>query len=643
MKINKIILKNIGPYKDNNNIFDVSVNSDKNIVLIGGKNGAGKTTLLNSIKIGLFGPYAFGFKTTSNNIYYNSLIQIFNYIEAKKEVSFYGIEIEFSIIENYIENTYTFSRSWTKVKKDITENLIIRKNNVVLNEEESELIQSKLKEITPPTLIDTMLFDGEKIAQIIDENKIAEYLKEIIEVNFNINIFEKMEDDIKFYIKKEQKNKTLSVSEINLIESQNKYEQTQKRLKNIEHIKKNYEKSIYDKKFKLKYLNKRFENYGGISEESKNLMIQKLEKLENIRKENMNIIKEFLEEDVIFYLNKKRISNIAKMIEKEKPLLLLKYADEIGQYLGENEVKFLKEKLKNIVGNEKNVIKYDAPHELYKSTEKIQEKFKKMPIEKIKEIVVNNREDLLNTKEYKKIISNNVNDNSKDLQGLLEEIKTYENEIKELEEKLKETEKEEKKIKNENEIALLEYENLEKKINSNKKEENSFNIARKILKISNEYKNKQKSIILNKIADISVKKFEEIINKENYISKIRIDKDTYAIKIYDNSGVEKNITILSAGEKQLLISAIIWAIFKVSDRNNIFVFDTPLARLDKENRELFVSNVLCTISDQVFILSTNEEIIGNLYNIANKKISKKYLLENNEKLGKTIIKEGYFE
>ena len=304
MKINKIILKNIGPYKDNNNIFDVSVNSDKNIVLIGGKNGAGKTTLLNSIKIGLFGPYAFGFKTTSNNIYYNSLIQIFNYIEAKKEVSFYGIEIEFSIIENYIENTYTFSRSWTKVKKDITENLIIRKNNVVLNEEESELIQSKLKEITPPTLIDTMLFDGEKIAQIIDENKIAEYLKEIIEVNFNINIFEKMEDDIKFYIKKEQKNKTLSVSEINLIESQNKYEQTQKRLKNIEHIKKNYEKSIYDKKFKLKYLNKRFENYGGISEESKNLMIQKLEKLENIRKENMNIIKEFLEEDVIFYLNK---------------------------------------------------------------------------------------------------------------------------------------------------------------------------------------------------------------------------------------------------------------------------------------------------------------------------------------------------
>ena len=643
MKVNKIILKNIGPYKDNNNIFDVSVNSDKNIVLIGGKNGAGKTTLLNSIKIGLFGPYAFGFKTTSNNIYYNSLIQIFNYIEAKKEVSFYGIEIEFSIIENYIENTYTFSRSWTKVKKDITENLIIRKNNVVLNEEESELIQSKLKEITPPTLIDTMLFDGEKIAQIIDENKIAEYLKEIIEVNFNINIFEKMEDDIKFYIKKEQKNKTLSVSEINLIESQNKYEQTQKRLKNIEHIKKNYEKSIYDKKFKLKYLNKRFENYGGISEESKNLMIQKLEKLENIRKENMNIIKEFLEEDVIFYLNKKRISNIAKMIEKEKPLLLLKYADEIGQYLGENEVKFLKEKLKNIVGNEKNVIKYDAPHELYKSTEKIQEKFKKMPIEKIKEIVVNNREDLLNTKEYKKIISNNVNDNSKDLQGLLEEIKTYENEIKELEEKLKETEKEEKKIKNENEIALLEYENLEKKINTNKKEENSFNIARKILKISNEYKNKQKSIILNKIADISVKKFEEIINKENYISKIRIDKDTYAIKIYDNSGVEKNITILSAGEKQLLISAIIWAIFKVSDRNNIFVFDTPLARLDKENRELFVSNVLCTISDQVFILSTNEEIIGNLYNIANKKISKKYLLENNEKLGKTIIKEGYFE
>ena len=61
----------------------------------------------------------------------------------------------------------------------------------------------------PPAVIDTMLFDGEKIAQIIDDNQISGYLKEMINVNFNLNIFEKMEDDINFYILKEKSRKTL--------------------------------------------------------------------------------------------------------------------------------------------------------------------------------------------------------------------------------------------------------------------------------------------------------------------------------------------------------------------------------------------------------------------------------------------------
>ena len=109
MKITKIKLHNIGPYRDDDNIFDINVDKSKNIILIGGKNGAGKTTLLNSIKTGLFGTYAYGLKTSSN-LYYNSLNKIFNYVESKKKVSYFGIDIEFVLVENYIENTYTFSR-----------------------------------------------------------------------------------------------------------------------------------------------------------------------------------------------------------------------------------------------------------------------------------------------------------------------------------------------------------------------------------------------------------------------------------------------------------------------------------------------------------------------------------------------------
>ena len=42
------------------------------------------------------------------------------------------------------------------------------------------------------------------------------------------------------------------------------------------------------------------------------------------------------------------------------------------------------------------------------------------------------------------------------------------------------------------------------------------------------------------------------------------------------------------------------------------------------------------------ILSTDEEIVGDLYEIVKDHISKKYILLNNEKHGKTEIEEAYF-
>lgn len=642
MKITKIKLHNIGPYKDTDNIFDLDVNKGKNIILIGGKNGAGKTTLLNSIKIGLFGTYAFGLKTDSA-IYYKSLKQLFNYVETKKKNSVYEIEISFELIENYITNKYVFSRSWKKIGDDINENFRVIKNDVYLQAEDIEQIQTKLKEIMPPSVIDTMLFDGEKIAQIIDDDKISEYLKEIINVNFNINIFDKMEDDINLYIEKEKNRKAFTADEISVIEARNKYNDSVKKLKSLNDIEDKYKKTLDSEKFKLKNLMKKFENYGGLTDAEKFSMRSSLEMLENNRRENLSVIKEFLEDDIVFYLNKDKINSISKSISKEKPAILLKYLNEIENYLNNGKTKNIKKDLLDIVGSDDFKVKFNASPKLISQIDNLKTKFDELSVETIKQILISSRDDLNNSKVYKKIIGNNENANATDLKKLLKEIKSTEITIEELKNKLADNEKDMKKAEADSNSALIELETLEAKIDSEKKEENSFNIARKLLNISNDYKQKQVKNYLSKISTLAVKKFEEINKKENYISKISIEYDTYNIKLYDNNDIEKSIQILSAGEKQLLISAIVWSIFKLADRNNMFTFDTPLARLDKENRSLFVEKILCTISDQVLILSTDEEIVGSLLKIVNNNVNKKYLLENNEKLGKTTIKEAYFE
>ncbi len=640
MKILKVNLNNIGPYKGDNNVFDLNVSKGKNIILIGGKNGAGKTTLLNSIKIGLFGTYAYGLKTASN-VYFNSLKNIFNYVESKKKISNYEISIEFSLIENYIENKYTFSRSWKKVGDDISEILRVKKNEVYLPDEEVEQIQTKLKEIMPPSVIDTMLFDGEKIAQIIDDNAISDYLREIIYVNFNLNIFDKMEDDINFYIAKEKSRNSFNADEINLLEYKNKYNENLKNLKNLKDVQEKYNKTLEEDKFKLKGLIKKFDNYGGLTDKDRFAMRSSLEILENARKENLAKIKEFLEDDIVFYLNKGRILNIKESIDKEKPLILLEYVNEIGKFLGENSVKGVKSKLNGML-DENIEIKYNATPKLNDLVESVLKRIEETPESTLQFILKNSREDLNNTKVYKKIIGNNENANAIDLRELLKNIKNLEIEIEEIKDKVKNIEKDIKRAESDVNTSLIELETIEKKIDSERKEENSFYIARKLLDVSNEYKEKQIKDYLLKISDLSVKKFEEINKKENYISKININPNNYTIVLFDNNNIEKDITMLSAGEKQLLISAIVWSIFKLSDRNNMFTFDTPLARLDKANRALFVEKILCSISDQVLILSTDEEIVGNLYKIVSKHISKKYILENDDKEGKTEVKEDYF-
>lgn len=640
MKILKVNLNNIGPYKGDNNVFDLNVSKGKNIILIGGKNGAGKTTLLNSIKIGLFGTYAYGLKTASN-VYFNSLKNIFNYVESKKKISNYEISIEFSLIENYIENKYTFSRSWKKIGDDISEILRVKKNEVYLPDEEVEQIQTKLKEIMPPSVIDTMLFDGEKIAQIIDDNAISDYLREIIYVNFNLNIFDKMEDDINFYIAKEKSRNSFNADEINLLEYKNKYNENLKNLKNLKDVQEKYNKTLEEDKFKLKGLIKKFDNYGGLTDKDRFAMRSSLEILENARKENLAKIKEFLEDDIVFYLNKGRILNIKESIDKEKPLILLEYVNEIGKFLGENSVKGVKSKLNSML-DENIEIKYNATPKLNDLVESVLKRIEETPESTLQFILKNSREDLNNTKVYKKIIGNNENANAIDLRELLKNIKNLEIEIEEIKDKVKNIEKDIKRAESDVNTSLIELETIEKKIDSERKEENSFYIARKLLDVSNEYKEKQIKDYLLKISDLSVKKFEEINKKENYISKININPNNYTIVLFDNNNIEKDITMLSAGEKQLLISAIVWSIFKLSDRNNMFTFDTPLARLDKANRALFVEKILCSISDQVLILSTDEEIVGNLYKIVSKHISKKYILENNDKEGKTEVKEDYF-
>lgn len=103
-----------------------------------------------------------------------------------------------------------------------------------------------------------------------------------------------------------------------------------------------------------------------------------------------------------------------------------------------------------------------------------------------------------------------------------------------------------------------------------------------------------------------------------------------------------NINGFSKGEKQIFILCLIWSLIKVSGVDIPFIIDTPYARIDESHRNALTNTYLPSISSQVIILSTNEEIDANLYKTVKQYVSNEYLLQYLDKENKTNVIEGYF-
>ncbi len=156
------------------------------------------------------------------------------------------------------------------------------------------------------------------------------------------------------------------------------------------------------------------------------------------------------------------------------------------------------------------------------------------------------------------------------------------------------------------------------------------------------------------IANIGMKEFFKLVGDESvrkiyrYFSldegnDIETTIESYSFD-YDEIELYKRIDFnnLSKGERQIFILALYWAIIQTSGKQIPFVIDTPYARIDANHREEISSKFFPNISSQVIILSTDEEITKDYYQIIKPYIAKEYLLQNDQGENKTTVMSGYF-
>lgn len=621
MRIRKLTLKNIGAYYSEHTIH-FNVSEEKNVVLIGGKNGAGKTTLLESIRIALYGPLAYGYKSGSAG-YQKRIHALLNKTALESNESQFQVFLEFEYVEGLQKNIYTFKRQWDPYGHQIKESFSIFKDNLHISDpKETDVIQTKINHSFPPRLMELCFFDGETISRVITDDLISDYLKESSHVLFNIELFTYLLKDIELYKKQiiGQFDPELQQQYEKVSEEINGYQSSKAKL--IERIG-NLKQEIEDHEIEINELKKQFEIYGGLIQEERASLISEMNTLEQERKLLSDKIRAFVTGLFPLYIVREQIESIRQQMEAEEQY-------EIHSFLSKNitpkqiEGIFKQINLLNkpstedslgklFLGNFLDLIKPDTEKPIYRASfsqrnqlEMIFSEIKKIDSEQIINWFMKSNELLSEIQQLRKKLE--TNDTNNEFQHITKQIQNLTTHITEKSTLIIQLEKELESNEDLLTEKRKEQELFERQLSDVSKVSTTIQNIERVSEISKEFVRIQ---LEEKALDIqreALWMFKQLLRKDNFIDEIQICPKNFEISLMLNNGSTIDKGVLSAGEKQILLLSLIWALIKVSNRKIPFVFDTLLGRLDSSHKANVLSKYIPQCGEQVIILSTDSEI-----------------------------------
>ncbi|HZG86243.1 DNA sulfur modification protein DndD [Paenibacillus sp.] len=659
MKFIRLRLINIGAFHGNYDFDLRTESSQRNVVLFGGKNGAGKTTILESVKLALFGPLAYGYKTESIP-YFEKIQSKLNNVARKNKEQRFQIILDVEIVEDFQKNHYTLLRSWTPTKNSLKEDFTVLRNRVELSILERELFQNKLRENTPPQLMDLCLFDGEKISQVISDEVLSDYLKESSKVMFNLDLFEHLESDLASYLKLENIQNTLTADQQEVIELNSRFETLQSQKMNLVSDIERIEQELEDNHDIYKDLVRNYETHGGLLKDQREALLREQNEIELNRKLMMESTRETLSSLLPFALVKQQLTDIAKQMQNEIKYELVENVDtlfhpdglqhilnqmqrrgSISLQQAQEAASQLRDEMVAYLSNQLPAPIHRASFEQRSEIQSMIVQLQNFDSQALKESFKKNADLIKQSQQIRKKLSEN--DETSELHDLLNKISTTQSTITLLEHEI-----EQKKViqaELEEEIQRVNHLLLtakEKQIR-NKKNENIFSISTRVAEVSKHFRKIQLTKKLQEVEIETVKMLRLLFRKELFVVRIWIHPETFQLKLYNAQNEEISKDILSAGEKQILLLSTMWAMAKSANRRLPFIFDTLLGRLDQTHKKSIIQHFIPKCGEQVIILSTDSEIDEEHYNLIYPIVAKNYLLDYSTEDSTVHVFDQYFQ
>lgn len=662
MHLTKVTLKNYGVYRDKIE-FDLSTTYDKPVVLIGGTNGAGKTTLFESILIGFYGQSYFDKKTTRKEYERFLANKIHRYLGTTASADSTSIIIDFKFYHNGVIDDYTVDRTWHNDDGRIIEELKIKKNDKRLDTVEESQWQSFIEELIPKGIAKLFFFDGEKIVKMAeDENEEIE-IKSSFDSLLGLDIVEQLHADLRIHIMRNMKDdaKTIQIQHDQYLHERDEILEETGR----------FQEKIASKEGELYELTKEIDTLeaniskigGGFASKREDLKARRAF-LEMKYTALENDLRVMLSGPLPFCLIPKQIKSIQSQIKKDEQVLKKQFEKDI-----------LDEKLEEITSVLNSKSTWNGTSDELKIKETLLEK-----LSKIFDSKTISESDMTSMFNFSTLESSNVLNLIENLNvTYIPQLTNASLEYHKITDELQQVDTALVNAPNDDEIGPMisklnklhenqgmlknEIEHLEQQITSKNtylkminvkirniiadkyKDKNAgvqAELATKVQKVLDEYIEKLKVKKLQLLEIYLLEELQRLLHKENLITKVTVDTESFNITLYDKDGNSIPKELLSKGEQQMFATGVLLALAKTSGKPLPFMIDTPLARLDMSHRDNMIDKFFPYASHQVVIFSTDSEIDEKYYSKMKPYISRSYAMEYLPGKGKTVQHEGYF-
>lgn len=645
MIINKLILHNFGVYASTN-IFEF--HGKKPIVLIGGMNGRGKTTFLEAVLLALYGSNSFAYNESKYKTFGQYLKSFVNITDGTLRTY---VDLEFSM-DSENKEIYRIHREWTGDKKRTNENISVYKDqefNQFLTDNWTMFIEN----ILPSGLSNFFFFDGEKIAELAVENT-SDQMKESIKSLLGISVLDLLQSDLGRIINRTSKNQVLN-TEANEIEGlrENK-EKASTVLEKLDNELEELNKKKTELQHKLESVRQEYISKGGDIVTQRHELFQKRTDISSRMENGREQLVLDAASELPLVLVKDLLRNIREKAEIEQDNRMLTVAlQKMEQYSSEYETENGEDKeaiirfIEYVSGKTKRKYTRISYNISDSSLFHLQMLLDEQLLDKKLAVKSRQNDMIMMQAEADQLDSYlSVDIDEKAIAKIYKKIKQLEQELIEIDVQITRKSDERRTANGELMFATSEFskrvESYLKKVELNDDSDRIIKYSHMANTILEEYKVRLQKNKIEIVAETMTSCYKRLANKKNLIEKIEMDPVTLDLKYFDSDGKEVNKSSLSAGEKQLMVISLLWALALCSKKKLPVIIDTPLSRLDSAHRVSLIQTYFPQASEQTIILSTDSEIDKNYYEIMKDNIGDEFTLIYDDETKSTTIKKGYF-